>query len=75
MDNISYEELEKSMPSFFQNYTKIELSFGMMPKIGLNGFLDLRYVKEDIIHACFKLMPKKRNVLLNELLLKNPLVK
>jgi hypothetical protein len=51
MNNISYEELNNDLNSFFQNYTKIELSFGIMPKIGLNGFLDLRYVKEDIINC------------------------
>jgi hypothetical protein len=51
MDNISYEELQESLPSFFKNYTRFELSFNNVPKTGLNGFLDLRYVKEDILNC------------------------
>jgi hypothetical protein len=61
MDNISYEQLIENLDSFFQNYTKIELTSGMMPKIGFNGFLDLRYVKEDII-ICKNIQYNKNGV-------------
>ena len=49
MDNISYEQLIENLNSLFQNYTKIELTIKNIPKVGINGFFDLRYVKEDII--------------------------
>ena len=51
MDNISYEELLASLPSFFKNYTRFKLTLKNSPKISLNNFLDLRYVKEDIINC------------------------
>ena len=49
MDNISYEQLIENLNSLFQNYKTIELTIKNIPKVGFNGFLDLRYVKEDII--------------------------
>jgi hypothetical protein len=51
MDNISYEELAESMPSFFNNYTRFDLTLQNFPTQTLTGFLDLRYVKEDIINC------------------------
>jgi hypothetical protein len=61
MDNISYEELNNDINSFFQNYTTVKLSLGNVPKVGLNGFLDLRYVKEDII-ICKNIQYNKNGV-------------
>ena len=51
MDNISYEQLIENLNSLFQNYKTIELTIKNIPKVGFNGFLDLRYVKEDIINS------------------------
>ena len=51
MDNISYEQLIENLNSLFQNYKTIELTIKNIPKVGFNGFLDLRYVKEDIIKS------------------------
>lgn len=51
MDNISYEELKDFLRAYFTDYTRFDLTLQNYPANTLKGFLDLRYVKEDIINC------------------------
>ena len=56
MEHISYEELQDALPAYFHNYTRYTLTLQNCPNVkggGFNSlsFLDLRYVKEDIINC------------------------
>ena len=51
MDNISYEELKDTLRVYFTDYTRFNLTNQNYPPHTLVGFLDLRYVKEDIINC------------------------
>ena len=51
MDNISYEELKDTLQVYFTDYTRFNLTLQNYPANTLKEFLDLRYVKEDIINC------------------------